>query len=64
MKTILNVIGVLSGVTVIAGGIILVVVKRRLRDSSNAPQKSDVYSLTELSSKSDREQNLVTKQLC
>jgi hypothetical protein len=66
--TMITVIGVLSGFTLIAGGIILVVLVKRLRDSSGTPttpQNNDVYapgssyeqvptrSLTELNSKSD-----------
>jgi hypothetical protein len=66
--TMITVIGVLSGCTLIAGGIILVVLVKRLRDSSgtpSTPQNNDVYapgssyeqvptrSLTELDSKSD-----------
>jgi hypothetical protein len=44
MVTILIVIGVLSGCVLIAGGIILVVLVKKLRDSSNAPQNSNIYT--------------------
>jgi hypothetical protein len=65
MTTILIVIGVLSGCVLVAGGIILAVVLKELRDSSNAPQNTNVYtpgvsdrqgpfeSLIELNSKCD-----------
>jgi hypothetical protein len=65
MTTILTVIGVLSACTLIAGGIVLVVLVRRLRFGSNAPQNNNVYApgasyqlvpsrwLTELSSECD-----------
>jgi Leucine-rich repeat (LRR) protein len=44
MPIILTVIGVLSGCILIAGGIILVVLVKKLRDSSNAPQNNDIYT--------------------
>jgi len=44
MTTILIVIGVLSGCVLIAGGIILVVLVKKLRDSSNSIQNSNVYN--------------------
>jgi hypothetical protein len=65
MSTILIVIGVLSGCVLIAGGIILVVLVKKLRDSSNAFQNSNIYtpgasyphvpseSLTDLNSECD-----------
>jgi hypothetical protein len=65
MTAILTVTGVLSGCTLTAGGIILVVFVTKLRDSSNIPHNSNVYgpgssyeqvptsSLTELNSECD-----------
>ena len=44
MTTIFIVIGVLSGCVLIAGGIILVVLIKKLRDSSNDVQNSNVYA--------------------
>jgi hypothetical protein len=44
MTTILIVIGVLSGCVLIAGVIILVVLVKKLRDSSNSPQNSNLYT--------------------
>jgi hypothetical protein len=44
MTIILIVIGVLSGCVLIAGGIILVVLVKKLRDSSNNIQNSNVYT--------------------
>jgi hypothetical protein len=44
MTTILIVVGVLSGCILIAGAIVLVVLVKKLRDSSNAPQNSNVYA--------------------
>jgi hypothetical protein len=43
MTTILIVTGVLSACILIAGGIILVVLVKKLRESPNAPQNSNVY---------------------
>ena len=71
MTTILIVIGVLSGCILIAGCIILVVFVKKLRDNSNAPQNSNVYtpgtsylqvpseSLTDLSSNKDHDKENV-----
>jgi hypothetical protein len=65
MTTILIVIGVLSGCILVAGCIILAVILKKPRDSSNVPQNSTVYtpgtshtqvpteSLTDLNSKCD-----------
>jgi hypothetical protein len=44
MTTILIVIGVFSVCVLIAGGIILVLLLKKLRGSSNAPQNSNVYT--------------------
>jgi len=44
MTIILIVTGVLSGCILIAGGIILVVLVKKLRDNSNAPQNSKIYT--------------------
>jgi hypothetical protein len=65
MTTILIVIGVLSGCIIFAGGIIMAVLVKKLTDSSNALQNSNVYapgisyrqvpteSLTDLNSECD-----------
>ena len=44
MTNILIVIGVLSGCILIAGCIILVVLVKKLRDSSNVTQNTDAYT--------------------
>jgi len=44
MTNILIVIGVLSGCILIAGCIILVVLVKKLRDSSNVTQNTNVYT--------------------
>jgi len=44
MTVILIVIGVLSGCVLVAGCIILVVLVKKLTDSSNAPQNTNVYT--------------------
>jgi Leucine-rich repeat (LRR) protein len=44
MTTISTVTGVLSGCILIAGGMVLVVLVKTLRDGSNAPQYSKVYA--------------------
>jgi Leucine-rich repeat (LRR) protein len=44
VTTILIVIGVLSGCILITGCIILVAIVKKLRDNSNAPQNSNVYT--------------------
>jgi len=65
MTAILIVIGVLSGCVLVAGCIILMVLVKKLRDSSNVTQDTNVYtpgtsyrqvptdSLTDLNSKCD-----------
>jgi hypothetical protein len=44
MTAILIVTGVLSGCILVAGGIILVALVKKLRDSSNAPPHTNVYT--------------------
>jgi hypothetical protein len=44
MTTILIVIGVASGCILVAGCIILAIILKKPRDSSNAPQNSNVYT--------------------
>jgi len=44
MKAILIVIGVLSGCILVAGCIIFVVLVKKMRDTSNAPQNTNVYT--------------------
>jgi Leucine-rich repeat (LRR) protein len=43
MKTILIVIGVVAGCILVAGAIVLVVLVKKLRDSSDVPQNDNVY---------------------